>query len=411
MIRLCIQFAAPLLSVILMIFGSAFFTTFVSVFLDLSGYQDYKIGIIQSAYFAGMFTGAFQMERVIRRVGHVQALVVFGSIAITATLGQSLLLFFSAWVLLRFLVGLSLSAIYIVIESWMLHHSTLYNRGAILSLYMICLLLSQAVSQQVLAAIDINTYVPYILSSMFLALGLIPVGLSTKRIMLPETTDEISFSKLFNRSPFGVVGCFISGLMISTIFSFFPLFSLSRGIPSENLMSITLGGGVVLQGPIGKLSDYFDRRATQLVIVLLTLLLSIFGFSFSHVSNEIVMAICFFIGGLAFALYPVSVSQVCDRIDHSQITAATALLLIVYGFGSVLGPVTSSTLISAGGIEMIFGYFTVLLGTLASVGFYVIFKRPMVPLEEQTDFQPLPNVTPVAYEMDPRSDVDSGVAR
>jgi len=290
----------------------------------------------------------------------------------------------------------------------MLHHSTLSNRGRILSLYMMCHLTSQAVSQQVLAAIDISTYVPYILSSMFLALGLIPVGMSTKRIMLPETSEEMSFSKLFSRSPFGVVGCLISGLILSTIFSFFPLFSLSRGISSENLMTITLGGGVVLQGPIGKLSDYFDRRVTQIVLVLLALLLSLMGFSFSLFSNEVVMVACFFIGGLAFALYPVSVSQVCDRIDHSQITAATALLLIVFGLGSVLGPVTSSAIISAGGIHMIFGYFTALLSVLAFVGFYAIFKRPTVPLDEQTDFQSIPNVTPVAYEMDPRGEEHSG---
>ena len=404
LIKLIIKFLAPLSSVALMIFGSAFYTTFLSIFLDSEGYTRKEIGFIQSAFFLGMLLGAFQMEKLIKRVGHIQALTVFGSLATCSTLLQAMYQTFPSWIVLRFIFGLSLAALYIVIESWMLFYSKPQTRGAILSLYMICLYASQSVSQQVLSLVDIHSFTPFLISALFTSLSVIPVGLSTNRITLPASHETIGFFHIIKVSPFGVAGCFISGLILSALYSFFPIYSVSRHIPSENLMSITIAGGVLLQLPIGRLSDYFERRKTLLIIVIIALLLSLLGFFYNDASTASILVLSFLVGGFLFTLYPLSITQVCDHLDHSHITTATALLLISYGFGSVLGPVTSSKVIEVFGINALFLYFSILLGALGLVGVASAIKRPIVPLDEQTDFLPLTNVTPVAYEMDPRSE-------
>lgn len=403
-IRLLISFSAPLSAVVLMIFGSAFYTTFLSIFLESTGYSREKIGIIQSAFFLGMFLGAFQMEKLIKRVGHIQALAVFGSLAASSTLLQGLIQTFPAWIVLRFLFGLSLAALYIVIESWMLNHSSPKTRGAILSLYMISLYAAQSASQQLLVFINIHSMTPFIISALFTALSIIPVGLSTTKMTLPETHESIRFFQIVKASPFGVVGCIISGLILSSLYSFLPIFSEAKQMSSANLMSITIAGGVLLQWPIGKLSDRFERRRTMLIVVAVAFLLSVVVFVYKQAPAESILIFAFLIGGFLFTLYPLSITQVCDHLDHSHITAATAFLLIAYGLGSVLGPMTSSLMIKAFGIQSIFLYFSALLGLLGVVGIYVTARRPIVPLQEQTDFLPLPNVTPVAYEMDPRSE-------
>jgi len=402
--RLLFSFSAPLSAVVLMIFGSAFYTTFLSIFLESTGYSREKIGIIQSAFFLGMFLGAFQMEKLIKRVGHIQALAVFGSLAASSTLLQGLIQNFPAWIVLRFLFGLSLAALYIVIESWMLNHSSPKTRGAILSLYMISLYAAQSASQQLLVFINIHSMTPFIISALFTALSIIPVGLSTTKMTLPETHESIRFFQIVKASPFGVVGCIISGLILSSLYSFLPIFSEAKQMSSANLMSITIAGGVLLQWPIGKLSDRFERRRTMLIVVAVAFLLSVVVFVYKQAPAESILIFAFLIGGFLFTLYPLSITQVCDHLDHSHITAATAFLLIAYGLGSVLGPMTSSLMIKAFGIQSIFLYFSALLGLLGVVGIYVTARRPIVPLQEQTDFLPLPNVTPIAYEMDPRSE-------
>lgn len=405
-IRLIINFSAPLSSVALMVFGSAFYTTFLSLFLDSEGYTRGQIGFIHSAFFFGMLLGAFQMEKLIKRVGHIQALAVFGSLATCSTLLQAMSQTLPSWIFLRFLFGLSLAALYIVIESWMLYFSSVKTRGVILSLYMICLYASQSASQQILSLVDIHSFTPFLVSALFTSLSVIPVGLSTNRITLPPSHEPIGFFHIVKLSPFGVTGCFISGLILSAMYSFYPIFAVSREIPSQDLMSITIAGGVILQWPIGKLSDYFERRKTLLATVVIALIFSFLGYIYKDAPVASVLTFSFLVGGFLFTLYPLSITQVCDHLDHSHITTATALLLISYGFGSVMGPVVSSAVVEAFGINAIFLYFTALLGILGVIGIYVTIQRPIIPLEEQTDFQPLPNVTPIACEMDPRSEND-----
>lgn len=404
--RLIIRFSAPLSSVVLMVFGSAFYTTFVSVFLQSEGYPREKIGFIHSAFFFGMFLGAFQMEKLIKKVGHIQALAVFGSLATSATLLQALCQTFPAWIFFRFLLGLSLASLYIVIESWMLYKSDLKTRGAILSIYMFCLYSAQSASQQLLSLVNINSYTPFLISAVFTSLSIIPVGLSSFRITLPTSQEKIGFFNIIKLSPFGVTGCFVSGLILSALYSFFPVFSISKNIPSQNLMSITIAGGVLLQWPIGKLSDYFERRRVLLITVVVALILSICIFIFREASITIILFLSFLIGGLLFTLYPLSITQVCDNIDHSHITRAASLLLVSYGFGSVFGPIISSVVVQTFGINSLLLYFTVLLGAFGLVGIYSTMKQPIIPLDQQTEFQSLPTVTPIAYEMDPRSEKD-----
>ncbi|MCF7806772.1 MAG: MFS transporter, partial [Simkaniaceae bacterium] len=130
------HFIPPLLSVILMMLASGFFTTFVSLYLNGHGVAKENIGLIQSAFYLGMLLGAFRMESLIRRVGHIQALAVFASLASGTVILQLISQNLIVWGAMRFLNGMSLAAIYIVIESWMLDYSTVKTRGVILSLYM-----------------------------------------------------------------------------------------------------------------------------------------------------------------------------------------------------------------------------------------------------------------------------------
>ena len=404
LLRLTFQFLAPLSSVFLMVFGNAFFTTFLSVFLDSRGYSNNEIGLLHSAYFFGILLGSFQMERIIKRVGHIQALAIFGSLATSAILLQALYPVFPAWVFLRFIVGLSISALYIVIESWLLFYSDFNTRGKVMSLYMICLTTSQAISQQVLGWIDINTFTPFLASALFTSLSVIPVGFSTNRISLPEAAEPIRFLSIIKISPFGVIGCFTTGLLLSTIYSFFPILSVSKDIFSRTLMTTTLAGGVFLQLPIGRLSDYYERRKCFLATILAALLLSILAFILPEMTSINFLILAFFLGGFCFTLYPLSVALVCDRLDASALTTAAAFLLIAFGIGSVTGPIISSTVAEIYGINSLFLYFSILLSLLGGVGIWSFLKRPSIPEEDKSEFIPLFNTTPIAFELDPRID-------
>lgn len=405
-IELLVEFAPPLASVILMIFGSAFYTTFLSLYLHDTGYTSNQIGYIQSAYFLGVLIGGFQMEKIIDRIGHIQSLAVFGSLATFSTLSQALVQNFFSWCLFRFCVGVSLAALYVVIESWMLYRTEAKTRGLVLSLYMVSLYASQSVSQQLLTYIDIHSSSPYIISGIFTSLSVIPVGLSRFRVEKSHDHPPLSFAQLIKSSPFGFSGCLIAGLLLSCVYTFYPLYSASINVPSQYSMSIIIAGGVVLQIPIGRLSDYYERRKVLFFTVLACFLLVFTGTFFNMFSVNTVMLITFFMGGFLFTLYPLCITQVCDHVDHVHVTRATALLLVAYGFGSVLGPIISSEVIEIMTIDGLFYYLTLLLAVLIVIGLYSIVKRPVVPLDDQGDFVPVPSTTAMITELDPRAETD-----
>src|SRR5690606_27677198 len=186
--------------------------------------------------------------------------------------------------------------------------------------------------------------------------------------------------------------------------AFFPLFATSRLIPSEYVMSLTIIGGIVLQWPLGKLSDFFERRLMLFLTVAFAMLIALASYSYTGYDRQYLLISCFLLGGFAFALYPLSLTQVCDHIASVEITRATALMLITYGFGSVLGPITASQGVEAFGIRFIFLYFAAILFLMGGVGLITMIRRPSVPLEQQGEFVPMVTVTPIASELDPRSD-------
>jgi len=397
--HILVDFHAPLLSVALMMLGVGFFTTFVTLYLNDQGYSNTEIGYAQSAYFFGMFLGGFKMESFIRKIGHIQTLAVFGSLGTSTILLQGLLPFFPLLVFCRFLLGLSITAIYIVIESWMLDRSTVKIRGVVLSLYMIFLYAAQAASQQFLVFLSISSTLPFLIAAFFTSLCVIPVSLSTEKFILPAHLETMKFSKIFRISPFGTMGCLVSGIILSVIYSFFPLFAIDRAVRSEQLMFATIGGGMLLQWPIGKLSDYFERRLTLISIVFAGMLLSIVPLLYEGSSEMIVFGIAFLFGGVSFTLYPVSISQVCDHLDQTHITKAAAFLTILYGLGSIIGPNLVPGLIQSMGMNGIFLFFCIVLGELGGIGLFTYFSRPKIPKEEQNAYLPL---SPMVQDMDPR---------
>ena len=70
----------PLLSLIVVMLGNGFFTTYTSLRFSTEGYPNYIIGILGAAYYLGMMLGALYVERLISRIGHIRSFAIMASI-------------------------------------------------------------------------------------------------------------------------------------------------------------------------------------------------------------------------------------------------------------------------------------------------------------------------------------------
>ncbi|MEC7839086.1 MAG: MFS transporter [Chlamydiota bacterium] len=399
------SFFSILLSVTLFMLGAGYFVSFQSLILSSQGYSEAVIGLVQSAYYAGLLLGSMKVEGIIHRVGHIRALAASASICSVTILSQGLYFSPLFWLVLRFSAGFCLAGVYVVIESWMLEKSTEENRGVILSVYMATLYTSQAAGQFFINIIDLNSLQPFIVGGLLCACGVIPVALT--KAASPEISEPVytNISAIMKKSPFGFLGCILSGMILSSIYSFGPNFAQENGISPASLMSITIFGGVLLQLPIGKISDIFDRRTVLLVTSVVTILPCLLILMFSH-TVYFIHVVSFLLGGLCFTLYPLSLTQACDRIHPKALTSLTAVLLLAYGIGAVIGPLIAPMFMLPFGIDGLYVYIATLAALLSVIGLVTIVGVKPIPEEEQNEFVALPNISPVAYDMDPRVELE-----
>ena len=397
---------SPLLSLIILTIGNGFFVTYVTIRLHLECTPSWIIGSISAAYYAGLVFGSFRIESFIIRVGHIRAYAAFASLVSITILLQALYINSWWWLSLRLINGYCMAGLFITIESWLLVKSDKKNtRGQVLSFYMTSFYAAQALGQFLLNIGELKGVVPFILSALLSSLSVVPLAMTRTTTPHFEEPSALNFFQLYRISPVGIFGCFCSGLIMGAIYGLLPLY-ISQIQPDTKaialLMGATIFGGMLLQYPIGKLSDALDRRKVILAVVAFVLALSILiSTPLSH-TLCILLILLFFFGGLTFTIYPLSISYTLDYLQSKDTISATQGLLLAYSIGATIGPLSASSFMHIAGPCGLFFYFIFIGSLLTVLVLWRSMTTPGVPKEEQQEFVPVPRTTPIGAELSPR---------
>ena len=395
---------APLLSLSFLMLSNGFFITYVSAKLLVDGAPSIVIGAIQGSYYAGFLIAALKSEHLIQRIKHIRAFSFFASIATACTLLTVFAGHIIIWIILRFVMGVCIAALYVVIESWLLTISNIQNRGVILAIYMIALYVSQSVSQYIINFIDLSSLMAYIVAGFLASISILPVTFTHTRIPEINAPPAKAIFNLFIVAPLGTIGAIIGGIILSSLYTFGPNYAQIYKISIAHLMSLTIAGGFLLQYPIGRLSDLVSRRKVVIGVAFLTLASAV-AMVLSTGNHFWVLFFSFILGGFAFTIYPLSIAQVVDRTEADEITTVAGVMLFAYSLGAVIGPFTTPIFIHIfkGEIGL---YYAIGLSSLllTLVGIVMVFIRRPLPKRKQENFIALPPQTPVGYDLDPRSE-------
>lgn len=395
--------SAPLFALAFLMLSNGFFLTYVSAKLHLDHYSSYSIGVIQGSYYAGFLIAALKCERLIQRIKHIRAFSFFASIATACTLLTVFADNLLTWMISRFIMGVCIAALYVIIESWLLIISNSKNRGIVLAFYMIALYISQSLSQYLINFIQIESLMAFIISGFLASISILPVTFTHTRIPEMSTPPASAIFKYFIIAPLATVGAIVSGMMLSSIYTFAPNYAQTYNLSIANLMSITIAGGFLLQYPIGHLSDLFDRGKVVVFVALMAMLSSIAMIISTGHSPIWILIFSFIMGGFVFTIYPLSVTQVIDRTHSDAVTTVAGVILFAYSIGAVIGPLVTPIFITALGGEIGL-YYSVALSAaiLTIVGLFVLKIKKPIPKKDQETFVALPPQTPVAGDLDPR---------
>lgn len=407
MVHTLFAVSSLLLGIGVLLMGLALSSTSLGIRAVSEGFNDSVTGLVMACYFGGFILGSYLCPRLVRRVGPIRTFAALAAIAAASTFFHALLVYPLTWAVLRFVIGFCLVGLYMVLESWLNHIAPNDKRGRIFAVYMIITLGAHALGQFGVLLDPTAQTVAFGVAAAFICLGLVPIALTRLPEPRPVGAPTLHFKTLLFFSPLSVAGALAGGLATSSFWALGAVFAGRVGLQGTAIVTFmvtVISGGVLLQWPIGRLSDHIDRRIILIVVSGLAALAALFAGLFHSQSQLILYLGSFVLGGLMFPVYSLSVAYMNDRVASDDMLEATRGILLVYGAGALLGPILAGLFMSFLGPTWLFYYIAIVL-----LGFFLyanarIRVTDAVPQEDRTTFVPVTRTSQAVLEMDPRLD-------
>ncbi|WP_260260613.1 MFS transporter [Vibrio intestinalis] len=356
------RIAVPVIALALYAVASGYLMSLIPLMLPHYGLDGSLASWLASVFYAGLLVGAMVIEPLVNKVGHRNAfiyclLAFISTILVLPTIASA-----SAWLVARFIAGIAVAGVFVIVESWLLHGDE-SARAKRLGLYMGSLYGGSSLGQLGIGFLGITGSVPFI--AIFLLLSLAIVVLFFGRSDQPESghSASLSLKQMTKLNHAAIIGCIVSGLTLGAIYGLMPVELSNRGIANDDLgglMALIILGGMAVQPIVPWLSKFLGRT----LLMALFCLLGVGSISLAASDSSIyLLGISLFVLGMAvFAIYPVAINLGCDKLDPSYIVSVTQVMLFSYSIGSVAGPVIADGFML--GTQGLLGYlFAALLAT------------------------------------------------
>ncbi|TKT75421.1 MFS transporter [Aquamicrobium sp. LC103] len=376
------------------------------------GFSTTSLGLIGTAWAGGFVAGCYFAPRLVRRVGHVRAFGAFAASGAIVALLTGLMIDEYIWIVLRACTGFVMAGAFMVIESWLNERATNENRGTVFGLYMVVTYASIMTGQMIVGFGDVSNASLFMVAGIFFCASLIPTAVSTQESPRPLADVKLDLRRLYANSPVAAVGCLLIGVANGAWGTLGAVYGARIGISTAQIalmMSLVVLGGAVAQMPAGRISDRTDRRFVLAGAAFGAAFFAMLVFVFTPRSAPIVLALTAGYGALAYTLYSLAVAHANDHASAEEFVKVSGGLLLLYGFGTMIGPIIGATLMERMRPESLFLATAIAHFLLAGYTMLRVRTRAPIPIEEREAFKTLPAeraVTPQAVLLDPRSETE-----
>ena len=392
---------ALLFGMFLLMLGNGLQGTLLGVRGSIEGMSPQTMSWVMTGYFVGFLFGSQLTPNMIRRVGHVRVFAALGSLV------SACLILYAAWTnpyfwfLLRIIVGFCFSGIYVVAESWLNDSSSNETRGQTLSAYLIVQMMGIVLAQAVLNFADPSGYMLFIIISVVVSLSFAPILLSVSPAPQFQTSKRMTLSQLWSISPLGVVGQFFLGAIFAALFGMASVYGTERGLTVKDISLFVAAiyfGGMILQYPIGWVSDRMDRRVLIFIVCSIG---TFFSFAANLSDNFIwLLIVAFIIGGVSNPLYSLYIAYTNDYLEHDDMASASGGLIFLTGIGAIFGPSIVGWLLDAYGAASYFWFIGSVMAIMGSYALYRMTQTSSTAVEDTSTYAPVtPTSTPIAMEL------------
>lgn len=326
----------------LLMLGNGLQGTLLGVRASLSGFGTGTTGVVMACYYVGYMLGSVITPPLIRRVGGIRVFAALASLVSFAPLAHALVVNPVAWALLRLLAGACMVGVFIVAESWLNSAATNATRGRLLAIYLLVCQIAMAGGQYLLSFADPRGFELFVLVSALFSLAVVPIALTRRAVMHQGPSARIALPVLMKRIPLCLSGLLVTSLAYGSFYGMGAVYALEVGLERSQIasfMASTIMGAVVLQWPVGMLSDRMDRRRLIVILCAAVTLVALLLAMVPSSQTTLLYTLMFLFGGLSFPLYGIFVALAGDMLAAEELVAASSKILLVNGMGSAIGPI------------------------------------------------------------------------
>ncbi len=391
--------------------GNGLQGTLVALRGSAEGFSTTLIGLIGTGYFAGFMAGSLLVPHLLRAVGHIRVFCSMAALAASASLLLVLWVDPIAWFALRTLSGLCFVCLFASIDSWINSGVSNDIRAKVLSIYRLIDLGCVTGSQYLIPFFGFEGVTIFAVMTIMVMVSLVPISLADRSN--PKPPPEMSFSvfNVWRISPVAATGCIIIGLTNSTFRIIGPVYAESIGMSIASVatfMSAGIVGGVVLQYPLGWLSDRYDRRIVLIVATAGAALAGIFITTFAGTSENLNYLGIFLFGAFSLPLYSLSAAQANDHAKSGEFVQIAAGLGFFWSAGAMVGPLAASALMEIGGPSILFTFTSAVHASLIFFTLWRMRARAAVPVAQRRRFAMLIKTSPMMMKITRRSSNGNG---
>jgi len=392
---------ALLLGMMMLQVGNGMQGTLLGVRGALEGFSTFQMSIVMSSYFLGFLAGSRMAPEMIRRVGHVRVFAALGSLISAVLIMYPTIADPWAWAVGRVMIGFCFSGVYVTAESWLNNSSTNETRGKSLSLYMIVQMIGIISAQGILVMADPAGYVLFVIPSVLVSLAFAPILLSVSPTPAFDTTKPLSLGQIMKISPLGCVGMFLVGGVFAAQFGMAAVYGTEVGLSVGQISTFVAAfyiGAVLVQYPLGWMSDRMDRRKLIAAVSFVTGIGALIGMVFGA-SFWMLLVAAFLVGGTSNPLYSLLIAYTNDFLEHDDMAAAAGGMVFINGLGAIAGPLLVGWMMGSIGPGGYFLYMAVLMFALVGYAIYRMTQRPAPSVSETDSYTPVsPSSSPMAVE-------------
>lgn len=311
----------------------------LALLLEAQGVEGWLIGANAAMTGAATLVSAPLVPRMIRRFGVMP--FIQGSLLLSALtlIAYPLIPSLAAWFVLRFVMNVAITGLFITSEAWIGHLAGDAHRGRIMGIYATAMAVGHTIGPVVVQITGIDGLAPFATVALATVAGMLPVNLARRHLPPFDTHGSASLIGIARSAPTAVLAALLAGAIESGMLSLLPVWGVQGGLGELGAarLMIWLGlGNILLQIPIGWASDRVGRHRMLIGCGSIGILGAIgLPLLLGHWAIAPLLVV---LGGALMGIYTLGLTLLGQRFSGPDLTTANAAFIVFYGLGALIGP-------------------------------------------------------------------------